>query len=80
MLVTSRFQVKLVQRGVPGARVIFFYLDGRLWAKHVYGHTGHTWNERADELAERGKGGAPANARRGVGNGGVGRQGGRGDG
>ena len=45
------------------------HLQGRLWASHVYGHTGHKWNDRADELAERGKGGAPANGRDGVGNG-----------
>ena len=36
------------------------HLRGRLWASHVYGHAGHKWNERADELARRGKGGAPA--------------------
>ena len=29
-----------------------------------------TWNDRADELADRGKGVAPANGRMGVGNGG----------
>ena len=39
------------------------HLNGRLWAKHVYGHTGHTWNDRADELADRGKGGDPTNGR-----------------
>ena len=37
------------------------HLHGRLWAMHVYGHTGHKWNDRADELARQGKaqGGAP---------------------
>ena len=35
------------------------HLRGRLTASHVYGHAGHKWNERADELARRGKGGAP---------------------
>ena len=37
------------------------HLHGRLWATHVYGHTGHKWNDRADELARQGKaqGGAP---------------------
>ena len=36
------------------------HLRGQLWVSHVYGHTGHKWNDRADELARRGKGGAPA--------------------
>ena len=31
------------------------HLSGRLWASHVYGHTGHKWNDRADELARQGK-------------------------
>ena len=34
-----------------------------VWASHVYGHAGHKWNDRADELAgatRHGKGGAPA--------------------
>ena len=31
------------------------HLGGRLWASHVYGHTGHKWNDRADELARQGK-------------------------
>ena len=31
------------------------HLRGRLWATHVDGHTGHKWNDRADELARRGK-------------------------
>ena len=31
------------------------HLHGRLWATHVYGHTGHLWNDRADALARRGK-------------------------
>ena len=30
------------------------HLQGQLWASHVYGHNGHKWNERADELARRG--------------------------
>ena len=76
----ARKNLRLVQRVRALWARAHEHLNGRLWAKHVYGHTGHTWNERADELAERGKGGAPANARMGVGNGGVGRQGGRGDG
>ena len=37
------------------------HLQGRLWASHVYGHTDHKWNDRADELARR-KGGAPMGA------------------
>ena len=40
------------------------HLSGQLWASHVYGHSGHKWNDRADELARRGKGGAPAQGRR----------------
>ena len=28
---------------------------GRLWMRHVKGHSGHTWNERADRLADHGK-------------------------
>ena len=46
------------------------HVQGRLWASHVYGHTDHKWNDRADELARRGKGGAPTNGRGVVGIGG----------
>ena len=28
---------------------------GRLWLKHVEGHSGHTWNDVADRLAEHGR-------------------------
>ena len=31
------------------------HLRGRLWLSHVYGHTGHCWNDRADELARMGR-------------------------
>lgn len=31
---------------------------GRLWLKHVKGHSGHTWNDVADRLAEQGRRGA----------------------
>ena len=30
---------------------------GQLWMRHVKGHSGHVWNDRADSLAEGGKGG-----------------------
>ena len=30
-------------------------LKGRLWLKHVKGHSGHRWNDRADELADKGR-------------------------
>ena len=56
------------------------HLQGRLWASHVYGHSDHKWNDRADELARRGKGGAPANGRGGVGTNGDGGRGQRGQG
>ncbi len=32
-------------------------LKGKLWLKHVKGHSGHQWNDRADELAGLGRGG-----------------------
>ena len=28
---------------------------GRLWLKHVKGHSGHTWNDVADRLADQGR-------------------------
>ena len=31
--------------------------EGRAWMKHVRGHTGNQWNERADRLADQGRGG-----------------------
>ena len=31
--------------------------EGRAWMKHVRGHTGNRWNERADRLADQGRGG-----------------------
>ena len=40
------------------------WLRGKLWASHVRGHSQHKWNDRADELADMGKGGAPAKTRR----------------
>ena len=32
-------------------------LKGKLWLKHVKGHSDHKWNDRADELADQGRGG-----------------------
>ena len=29
-------------------------LKGKLWLKHVKGHSGHRWNDRADALATLG--------------------------
>ena len=46
------------------------HLKGLLWCSHVYGHSNHKWNDRADELAKRGKSGAgvaPRRRRQGVG-------------
>ena len=34
------------------------HTEGQLWASHVYGHTNHKWNDRADELANIGKRGS----------------------
>jgi len=31
---------------------------GRLWMRHVKGHSGHEWNDKADRLANKGCGGA----------------------
>ena len=30
-------------------------LKGKLWLKHVKGHSGHRWNDRADGLADEGR-------------------------
>ena len=46
--------VRCVQRTWVRARE---HLKGNLWCSHVYGHTDHKWNDRADELARKGKGG-----------------------
>ena len=40
------------------------HLCGQLWASHVYGHSNHKWNDRADELARLGKSQAGAQRRR----------------
>ena len=31
--------------------------QGTLWMRHVKGHSGHKWNDEADRLASRGRGG-----------------------
>ena len=45
-------------------------LKGKLWLKHVKGHSDHVWNDRADELADEGRSGilrtAPTNGRQDV--------------
>ena len=33
-------------------------LKGKLWLKHVKGHSDHEWNDRADALANLGRSGA----------------------
>ena len=76
----ARKNLRLVQRVRTLWARAHDHLKGQLWMKHVYGHNGHAWNDRADELAELGKGGAPANGRTGGGNGGGRRQGRRDDG
>ena len=30
---------------------------GTLWMRHVKGHSGHPWNDKADDLAKKGCGG-----------------------
>ena len=35
------------------------HLHGRLWTSHVYGHSNHQWNDRADALASQGRGAPP---------------------
>ena len=30
-------------------------LKGQLWLRHVKGHSGHKWNDRADALADEGR-------------------------
>ena len=71
-MVRARKNLRLVQRVCTLWAQAHDHLKGQLpWMKHVYGHSGHAWNDRADELAERGKGGTPANGRTGGGKGGV---------
>lgn len=49
---TNKALVRSVQRLWQRTSV---HLRGNLWCKHVYGHSDHAWNDRADELARLGK-------------------------
>ena len=55
----ARKNMRLVDRVRSLWAKVHDHVGGHLWATHVYGHTDHKWNDRADELAQRGKGGAP---------------------
>ena len=52
----ARKNLRLVQRVRTLWAAAHKHLRGRLWVSHVYGHTGHRWNDRADQLARQGKG------------------------
>ena len=62
-MATGKWRARKNTRLVERVRALWAkahaHVDGQLWATHVYGHTDHKWNDRADELARRGKGGAP---------------------
>ena len=62
---TNKALVRSVQRLSQRTSI---HLRGNLWCKHVYGHSNHAWNDRADELARLGKrdGSALPGRRRGV--------------
>ena len=49
---TNKALVRSVQRLSQRTSI---HLRGNLWCKHVYGHSNHAWNDRADELARLGK-------------------------
>ena len=67
-MATSRGRARTNKALVHHSRKLWLraheHLDGRLWASHVYGHSGNKWNDRADELARRGKGAAKAAPRK----------------
>ena len=58
-MATGKWRVRKNQALVTRVRALWVkahkHLRGRLWATHVYGHNGHQWNDRADQLARRGK-------------------------
>ena len=49
---TNKTLVKHVRSLWARART---HVHGALWTSHVYGHSGHKWNDSADRLAGRGK-------------------------
>ena len=61
-MAAGRWRAKSNKRLVASVRMLWTqaheHLGGRLWASHVDAHTDHRWNDRADELARHGKGGA----------------------
>ena len=61
-MAAGRWRAKSNKRLVASVRKLWTqaheHLGGRLWASHVDAHTDHRWNDRADELARHGKGGA----------------------
>ena len=50
--------IKLVRKANQLWRSVRSSRDGNVWCSHVKGHSGNVWNERADQLAKLGKGGA----------------------
>ena len=60
----ARAHRTLVRRANRVWREVHAQRNGNVWASHVRGHSDNKWNDRADELARQGKGGAPIRRRR----------------
>ena len=60
----ARAHRALVRRANRVWREVHAQRNGRVWTSHVRGHSNNKWNDRADQLARQGKGGAPVRRRR----------------
>ena len=61
MIATGVWKAKkhkaLAEEARSAWRSLHAKLRGRLWTKHVKGHSGDNWNNRADRLANEGRAG-----------------------